>query len=110
MHEEIQMALPGDQFPPILVAKELATGFIQVVFLGFGVGPRTLDRIQANWEGEPLRIPFAQLPMLLQQQNWVPTGKAHILAWLALGAPNAGPKPEFGGLSPAQLFDAIVGI
>jgi len=112
IHEEAQLALPGDDFPPMMIAKELSTGFIQLVFLGFGVTPITLKEIKGNWEGQPLRLPFERLPAFLLEQNhqWVPSGKAHILAWLALGAPNAGSSPRFGRLSPSQLFDAVVGV
>ena len=110
VREESQVALSGDMFPPMMMAKELHTGFIQLVFLGFGVRPAALAQLEGNWEGTPLRIPFAELPAALQAPNWVPTGKAHILAWLALGAPNAGRKPRFANLSPSQLFDTIVGV
>lgn len=108
VHEEAQITLSGDDFPPMMMAREIRTGFIQLVFLGFGVKPTTLTRLEGNWEGKPLRIPFAQLPALLQAPKWVPTGKAHVLAWLALGAPNAGSQPRFGKLSPLQLFETII--
>jgi 8-oxo-dGTP pyrophosphatase MutT (NUDIX family) len=109
VHEEVQLALSGDKFPPMVMSEELSTGFIQLVFLGFGVGLKSLTRLEGNWEGKPSRIPFAQLPAMLQTGPWTPSGKSHILAWLALGAPNAGKNPRFGKLSPSQLFDSIVG-
>lgn len=108
VHEEAQLALSGSEFPPMMVAKELDTGFVQLAFLGFAAKASALSRLEGNWEGNPLLISFDAIPgLLLHAPNWVPTGKAHVLAWLALGAPNAGPKPRFGSLTAAQLFDLV---
>ena len=67
-----------------------------------------MDRIIANWEGTPECISYDDLPVLLTQKNWVPSGKAHVLAWLAFGAPNAGVMARFGGTSPKKLFQDTV--
>ncbi len=106
--EESQMGLSADDRPHLMISKELTTGFIQLVFLGFNVSVDTMDRGSGNWEGELERIPFRNLPKILREQNWVPSGKAQVLAWLALGAPNAGIRPRFDGQSPKQLFDSLV--
>lgn len=106
--EEAQLSLSGDQFPPMMMAKELETGFIQTVFLGFNITPRMLDDIVGNWEGTPHCVPFDKILPFLNDSRVVPSGKAHLLAWLALGAPNAGASPPFGGLTPRQIFDVVV--
>ena len=108
VHEETQIALTGD-LPAMIMAKELSTGFIQNVFLGFNISPSTLKRMEGNWEGQPLRVPYDNLLEFMTKGRWVPTGKAHVLAWLALGAPNGGKDPHFGSLTPAKIFDALVG-
>ena len=67
-------------------SKELATGFIQYEYLGLTVDVN--DSLTGNWEGDILPIKFSELENKLNTLTWVPSGKAHILAWLALGAPN----------------------
>ena len=104
--EETKLALPPDAAPPMILAKEIATGYIQLVYLGFDVPATAVSRVKGNWEGHVEAIPYAELPKLLQQGSWVPSGKAHVLAWLALGSPCGGEKPKFGALSPDQLFNA----
>ncbi len=91
-----------------MISKELRTGFIQLVFLGFNVSSRTMDYISGNWEGSLERVPFRKLRKVLSMKTWVPSGKAHILAWLALGSPNAGLRPRFGRQPPKQLFETFV--
>jgi len=54
-------------------------------------------------------VPFTDLSALLLRDDWVPSGKAHVLAWLAAGAPGAGKKPIFGGLTATQLAAAHLG-
>jgi ADP-ribose pyrophosphatase YjhB (NUDIX family) len=106
--EETKLALPPEAAPSMILAKEIATGFIQLVYLGFDMPAIAVSRVKGNWEGHVEAFPYAALPGLLQQPDWVPSGKAHVLAWLALGAPGGGEKPRFGSLSPDQLFNAWV--
>lgn len=106
--EETKLALPPAATPPMILAREVTTGFIQLVFLGFDVPASAVARLKGNWEGHVEAIPYEHLPELLQESGWVPSGKAHVLAWLALGAPGAGGKPRFGNLSPNHLFDELV--
>ena len=108
VHEESQISLSIDAPPHLMISKELTTGFIQLGFLGFNISSHTMDRLSGNWEGSPERVPFRHLPEVLSRQSWVPSGKAHILAWLALGAPNSGVRPRFGGQSPRQVFETFV--
>jgi hypothetical protein len=94
----------------MIAAKELSTGFVQLVFLGFAAKASALKQLDGNWEGNPLLFPFDSVPgLLLKSEDWVPSGKAHLLAWLALGAPNAGPSPKFGKLTPGELFETAIG-
>ena len=110
VNEETQLSLSDEIFPPMMLCKEIDTGFVQLVFLGFGVKKNMLLQLFGNWEGTPQVVSFDKLPdLLLQPHDWVPSGKAHILAWLALGAPNAGRSPLFGTFSAGKLFDAAVG-
>lgn len=106
--EETGLILPAEAAPPMILSREISTGSIQLVYLGFDVAATAIPRVENNWEGHIEAIPYAALPGLLQQPDWVPSGKAHVLAWLALGAPGCGEKPQFGGLSPDQLFNACV--
>lgn len=113
VQEETTVPISVDHCPPTILAVELAEGFIQQVFLGFKISARTNDRIAGdryagNWEGRPFIVSFDKLPSVLNSAKLVPSGKAHLLAWLAIGAPNAGSNPQFGSYSPAQLFDFFV--
>ena len=108
IHEEIQVTVSGSESPALILAEELSTGFIQAVFLGFSLAPQVMDRMVSNWEGKPLCVPYDELPRFLDQPSWVPSGKAHVMAWLAIGAPNGGRAPKFAGLSAKQLFDLLV--
>jgi len=108
IHEEAQLALSSDVEPPMMLSKELSTGFIQLVFLGHNILPTAAKRLKGNWEGKIVYIPFDQLPSILENPKWVPTGKAHVLSWLALDTPGCSRKPKFNGLKAFQLFDKIV--
>lgn len=95
---------------PVCVAEEVDTGFIQYVSLGVRITNEQCKQIKENDEGDIFCVSFKQLPRLLQDsRDWVPTGRAHLLMWLALGAPGAGLFPRFDGASPKELFSRIVG-
>ncbi len=106
--EEAQIVVGVDDYPPMMIARELSTGFVQVVYLGFRVSSSGLTPLSPNNEGTPFLVTFQELPQFLDNADWVPTGRAHVLAWLALGAPGAGKKPRFGDYTAAELFDSIV--
>lgn len=108
--EETQVSISSDITTPIMICKELRTGFIQVVYLGINLTPGSLELIKDNWEGQVVRVPFSDLASTLQRDDMVPSGKAHILAWLALGTPGTTHKIKFGKLSAAELFNQIVGV
>ncbi len=91
--------------------EESETGFIQVAFLGIKVSAEQVKNMPPNpnpMKGKPERIEFKKLGEVLSRPDWVPTDKAAVLAWLALGAPNAGRRPRFGGHTAGELFEEIV--
>lgn len=108
VNEEIQAALcVADE--PLIMLRELRTGFVQLAFVGVALSARTAQLLKPNQEGSISRVGFDELPkVLLEEQNWVPTGQASVLAWLAMGAPNAGRKPTFAGMTPAAVFDRVI--
>lgn len=109
--EEARIKLSLEKLPPLLVMEEVLTGFIQVALLGINIKAEQANQLPENprpIEGRPVRIPFDHLQDLLLRPNWVPTGKAAVLAWLALGAPGAGPYPKFGKNTAAGLCEKIL--
>lgn len=95
---------------PICVAQEIDTGFVQYVHLGVRVTKSQFAHLAHNSEGDLLRLNFDELKKsLLDAQNWVPTGRAHLLMWLGLGAPGAGWNAKFDGESAKETFDALLG-
>ena len=90
----------------IFVSKENPTNFYQVVYC-FNVSPESLDDLCGNWEGGIERVNFDSLPRVLNEEHWVPSGKALVLAWLAEGAPGA-LWPRFDQLRPSEVFNQIV--
>lgn len=108
IHEETQAHVSVHDTPNMVMAKELSTGFIQLVLLGLPVHSKDIDRLRGNWEGRIERVPFKCLASVLKDPTWVPSGKAHVLAWLGLGAPNAKKGQKFGNQTAKQLFNAIL--
>jgi 8-oxo-dGTP pyrophosphatase MutT (NUDIX family) len=109
--EETRAAITLDNDPPIIVSEELSTRFFQFIIHGAEISSRELSMLRENWEGvNIIAIQFDELEkwLLAPPLPWVPTGKAHVLAWLALGAPGAGRRPRFGRYSPKALFNRVV--
>lgn len=106
--EETKLILPIDAAPPIICAKEIATGFIQLVYLGFNMSVDNFEAAIGNWEGHIETIRYVDLPVALKNPDWVPSGKAHVLAWLALNGPGGKMSPRLGSMSPIQLFNSLV--
>lgn len=109
VQEEAQIRLALEEFPPMMMAQELSTGFMQLVFLGVPVSRLGLRGLEDNWEGGVVQVPFKNLSDFLRDPTWVPSGKAHVLAWLALGAPGGGASPRFGNLKAREVFTSAVG-
>lgn len=109
--EEVRAKLTFDKKTPLLIMEELETGFIQVAFLGVNISAEQADHLPDNprpVEGKPAKIAFHDLHHFLLRSDWVPTGKAAVLAWLALGAPGAGPYTRFGKYSASRLCEEIL--
>lgn len=116
--EETRATLVWDEPPALLLSQEMETGFVQVALLGVNISARHIQTLENSTEGSITRVSFADLPHRLRDEcaadahaihrGWVPSGKAHVLAWLALGAPGMKKQPRFGNLSPVALFDLCV--
>lgn len=90
---------------PMVVLREIKTGFVQLAFLGVDIPPDEIRNLRPSREGSICLVSYDDLPNLLRhEKDWNPTGKAAILAWLALGAPNGGWNSQFGNIKPAKLF------
>ena len=90
------------------LCKEKTTGFLQWCLLGMPIDVAQLEHLHGNWEGSIHRLPFNQLAEFLQDEKWVPSGKANILSWLALGAPHTKPQQKFGPYTALQLFERLI--
>jgi hypothetical protein len=111
VEEEVRAKLTFDRMPRLLIMEESQTGFVQVAFLGMAISAEQANHLPDNprpVEGKPKRVHFDDLPDLLKHPDWVPTGKAAVLAWLALGAPGAGPYARFGKYSANKLCEEIL--
>ena len=83
----------------VLALKELSTGFIQFALVGINLNTSEAKQVKMNLEGNVVTVPFGELGTVLlsKKRGWVPTGKAQVLSWLAMGAPNcAQDKAVFG--------------
>jgi 8-oxo-dGTP pyrophosphatase MutT (NUDIX family) len=108
LHEETGLQLSIPPHAMMALTKEKATGFVQWCVLGVPVEVNQLAQLHGNWEGSIHRVSFNQLSEFLQEPNWVASGKAHILSWLALGAPQTKPDQKFGTYTPLQLFEKLI--
>ena len=107
--EEAESGLVWQETPAMILLKELETGFIQLALLGIDIPGKEAGRLVGTWEGDPIRVGFRDLHRsLTTDETWVPAGKAAVLAWLALGAPNTKGRMKFGEFTPAKLFDSVV--
>lgn len=103
--EETGITIPEDFPASYSLVKEKSTGFVQLALPGLDISADQLQGANANWEGSLLRVDFRDLPALLQDSAWVPSGKAQLLHWLALAAP-AGQL--FDGMTAAELFRNVL--
>ena len=106
--EETGLQLSLSENSLFALSKEKTTGFIQWCVLGVAITAGQVLQLNGNWEGSIHCVPFDQLAEFLQEANWVESGKAHILSWLALGAPHTQPQQKFGSYTPLQLFDHLI--
>lgn len=104
VQEETQIRIIPDAWP-VIAAEESTTGFIQYVFLG--VRTPTL-KFRENWEGKLRWLAFKDLEhQLTCKEQWVPSGKLHLLLWLAAGAPGA-PGARFGDRDAHGLLRVVL--
>lgn len=80
--QQLQQAWPSSR--PLSLVKEKTTGFVQCAAIGISVSAQALQQLQENWEGNLLRVGWHELPDLLKDPSWVPSGKAHVMTWLAI--------------------------
>ncbi len=80
--EETNIKVEIDRDINVLVSQELSTGFIQFVYLGVDIPKRELEGISHSLEGEIERYKFKNIPALLDEPSWIPSGKSHLKAWL----------------------------
>jgi hypothetical protein len=117
--EEAQVVFAWEAMPPGALATELTTGFVQFVLLGVNLSRYDIERATPNREGSGLtRVAFDELfeslvrtdsdDPIASHVGWVPSGKAHVLAWLALGAPGSKSPLRFGPYSATELFEAVM--
>lgn len=106
--EETHANIALDKATPMVIMEEVRTGFVQVAYLGCVISAAMRQDIEENAEGHVVWIGYDDLERRLREDTtWVPTGKAGVLAWLAMAAPGAGHRPRFGKLSPTQLFKRL---
>jgi hypothetical protein len=108
--EEIRMPVTARNVAFKLLTEQYATNygnaFIQVAFLGVPVLEKSPP--EETYEGIVKIVSFEQLPDYLEPDSpLVPTGKANILAWLALGCPGC-PGATFGDQDPIDLFRKVM--
>ncbi|MBW7991927.1 MAG: hypothetical protein FVQ84_18180 [Planctomycetes bacterium] len=113
VREETGLFIAGKNCPKKMLCQETATGFVQFVMIGIAVGSdQKRELLETSiWEGKYVLVPFSELPgkLISESEKWVPSGKMHVLSWLALGAPGCSAGVKFGTYAPEELFDRIVG-
>ncbi len=110
VYEETRAVIVIKEATPKVILQELSTGFVQVAFLGCPIDAEARRHIQHNAEGNVVWLSFDELGARLERDtDWVPTGKAAVLAWLCMRAPGAGRNPRFGKRRPEELFAILAG-
>ncbi len=91
---------------PMVLCDEPPTGFVQCVFLGVWT---EMARMKPDWwEGKATAIDFDGLEgWLMQARKWVPSGKLHVMLWLAAGAPGCR-DPRFAGKTAEELLEDVL--
>lgn len=74
----------GTESHPLSLVKEKTTGFVQCAAIGITISAQAVEQLQENWEGNLLRVGLKELPDLLKDPSWVPSGKAHVMTWLEI--------------------------
>lgn len=113
--EEANIDIVRGDYPMLLmeeIDEENGSCFIQLVCSGINISKKELDNIRENWEGRIVRVSLEReaFKAFLEntQENWVTTGKVHILMWLAINAP---PYEEYFpglGKSTREFFELFL--
>ena len=114
IQREMGVMPPIDNSAPMLLSQESSTGFIQLA-VPIKLPPDEVNDMKSSWEGEIVPVLYEDLEKSLPldthsvspERQWVPTGKAQVLSWLALGAPGCAPETRFGDYSATELFDKL---
>jgi len=99
----------------VLLGQDLLNGYIQISYIGLDIKKEDIKNFNSNWEGkiktidiEYLEEKFLNLDSNSKQPEVTASGKAIVLAWLALNAPGWKHK-RFGKYSSAkELFDKFI--
>jgi hypothetical protein len=103
----VSVVIPADCIR--IVATEDDTGFVQLNFCGVDVPAGSVDVADSTnsksfrAEGSVLACPFHKVGETLVESLWAESGKAVVLAWLALGAPTTR-KPGFSSRLAKKMY------
>ncbi len=107
--EETNIVLNKDNiYDEYCVVRQNDDGYIQFYSICAKITSADMDNLQGIDEGSVVIIDFDDLERELMEQNWVPSGKMHILIWLAFGAPYTSFFERFGGLSAKKLYKKVI--
>lgn len=109
LREETGVSITIPLGTPMAIIDEQGIDFIQIAFLGVNISEEQLRRKRPNWEGTLMEVPFDNLrEILMKKADWLPSGWAHVVMWLALGAPGSKTKITFNNLTAEQLALEVV--
>jgi|GEM_PF-5780065 len=99
----------------VLLGQDLLNGYIQISYIGLDIEEKEIKDLNSNWEGKikiinvkDLEEKFLNLDSDSKQPEVTTSGKAIVLAWLALNAPGW-KHTKFGKYSSAkELFDKFI--
>jgi transcriptional regulator with XRE-family HTH domain/ADP-ribose pyrophosphatase YjhB (NUDIX family) len=92
VNEEVHVAVTPATDVPIVICEErdpLPQHAVIVMWLGVDLTAEQSGRLKGSPEGKVREVPFEDIMSHLISKLWVPSGMAHVLAWLGLGAPGA---------------------
>ncbi len=107
--EETNIILNKDNiYDEYCVVRQNDDGYIQFYSICAKITSADMDNLQGIDEGNVVIIDFDDLEEELMEKDWVPSGKMHILIWLAFGAPYTGYFERFGCLSAKKLYEKVI--
>ncbi|MEZ5669752.1 MAG: NUDIX domain-containing protein [Alphaproteobacteria bacterium] len=108
--EETGIAVDCGGAVPAVIAGQLRVGFTGYVQLGLDVAADDLDRAAPTQEGALSAFDAEALAEALSgpEEDWVPTARLHVLAWLALGARAVASGTDTGAVFPDQTVARLL--